>query len=68
LTADGKAVQDAARKAGYELVKEGKMKPETLELVSRPLIGQEELRLRYNEALGQSCLPLGAQVGMGASR
>jgi multimeric flavodoxin WrbA len=52
LTQDGKAVQDAARKAGYELVKEGRMKSETLELVSRPLIGQEELRLNYNEELG----------------
>jgi multimeric flavodoxin WrbA len=52
LTQDGKGVQDAARKAGFELVKEGKMKPETLELVSRPLISQEELRLSYNEELG----------------
>jgi multimeric flavodoxin WrbA len=52
LTQDGQAVQEAARKAGHELVKEGKMKPETLESVSRPLISQEELRLSYNEALG----------------
>lgn len=52
LTQDGQAVQEAARKAGYELVKEGKMKPETLEQVSRPLISQEELRLSNNEALG----------------
>jgi hypothetical protein len=51
LTADGRAVQEAARKAGYELVKEGAMKPETLELVSRPLISQEGLRQRYNRAL-----------------
>jgi hypothetical protein len=51
LTADGRAVQEAARKAGYELVKEGAMKPETLELVSRPLISQEGLRQRYDRAL-----------------
>ncbi len=51
LTADGRAVQEAARKAGYELVKDGAMKPETLERVSRPLISQEELRQRYNRAL-----------------
>ena len=51
LTADGQAVQGAARRAGYELAKEGRMKPETLELVSRPLITQEELRQRYNQDL-----------------
>ncbi len=51
LTADGRAVQEAARKAGYELVKDGAMKPETLERVSRPLISEEELRQRYNRAL-----------------
>jgi len=51
LTADGQAVVDAARRAGYELVKEGAMQEQTLEEVSRPLIGQEELRRRYNRAL-----------------
>jgi len=51
LTQDGKAVLNAARRAGYELVKEGGMDKETLEMVSRPLISEEELRRRYNEAL-----------------
>ena len=51
LTQDGEAVVNAARRAGYDLVKEGKMDQETLEIVSRPLIGQEELRRRYNRAL-----------------
>ena len=51
LTEDGRAVQQVARRAGYELVKEGKADPGTLEQVSRPLIAQEELRLRYNAAL-----------------
>jgi multimeric flavodoxin WrbA len=49
LTQGGEAVQEAARRAGYELAKEARMKPETLELVSRPLISQEELRWRYHE-------------------
>jgi len=51
LTQDGKAVQEAARKAGNELVEEGSMKQETLEQVSRPLISQEEFRLRSNQDL-----------------
>jgi multimeric flavodoxin WrbA len=51
LTQDGKAVQGAARKAGNELVEAGSMKQETLEQVSRPLISQEEFRLRSNQDL-----------------
>lgn len=51
LTEKGKAVQEAARRAGYELVKEGSMKQETLEQVSPPLILQEELRRSYNQAV-----------------
>ena len=51
LTKDGRAVQQAVRRAGSELVREGKMDPETLEQVSHPLITQEELRQRYNQAL-----------------
>jgi multimeric flavodoxin WrbA len=51
LTEDGEAVQEAARRAGYELAKEGRMKQETLDMVSRALIFQEELRRRYNDAL-----------------
>ena len=51
LTEDGEAVLNAVKRAGYELVKEGRMDEETLETISRPLISQEELRRRYNEAL-----------------
>jgi len=51
LTEEGKAVQEAARRAGYELVKEGGMKVRTLDMVSRPLISQEEFRLRSNQDL-----------------
>jgi multimeric flavodoxin WrbA len=51
LTEDGREIQAAARKAGYELIKDGRMKAETLEEVGRPLVSQEELRRRYNRAL-----------------
>ncbi len=42
LTQDGTAVLDAVRKAGYELVKDGVMREETLEAISRPLISRAE--------------------------
>ena len=48
LTEDGEAVLEAVRQAGYELVSEGAMSEETLDTVSRPLIGEEELRGMYN--------------------
>jgi len=51
LTADGRAVLQAARQAGRELVREGAMGEETLAAVSRPLISEEELRQRYNQWL-----------------
>lgn len=51
LTEDGTAVVNAARRAGAELIKQGVMSEETLEMVSRPLLSQEDLRLRYNRAL-----------------
>ena len=52
LTQDGEAVVNAVKRAGYELVKEGRMDQETLDMISRPVIAQEELRRRYNRALG----------------
>ena len=52
LTEEGEEVQAAARKAGYELATQGRMKPRTLEDVGRPLVSQEDLRQRYNQALG----------------
>jgi hypothetical protein len=51
VTADGKAVLEAARSAGLQLVREGAMRKETLDAISRPLISQEELRRRYNKML-----------------
>ncbi|MBA7545640.1 hypothetical protein ES705_38009 [subsurface metagenome] len=52
LTQDGEAVLNAMKRAGHELVKEGGMNKETLEIISRPLISEEELRHRYNDELG----------------
>lgn len=51
LTEEGDAVLNAVRRAGYELVKEGVMSKETLKAISRPLISEDELRRRYNQAL-----------------
>jgi len=51
LTKDGEAVLNAVKRAGYELVKEGKMNKEILETISRPLISEDELWRRYNKAL-----------------
>lgn len=51
LTPEGQAVERAANRAGYELVREGKLATETLAQIGRPLIAQEELRQRYNRAL-----------------
>jgi multimeric flavodoxin WrbA len=42
LTQDGKAVLDAVRTAGYELVKDSAMREEILCAISRPLISQAE--------------------------
>jgi len=53
LTKDGKVVLNAVKRAGYELVKEGAMNKETLEMISRTLISEEELRRCYNDELGQ---------------
>jgi multimeric flavodoxin WrbA len=44
-----KEVLDAARSAGAELVREGKMSADSLEIVSQPLISEEDLRERYNK-------------------
>ncbi len=48
LTQDGRAVLNAVRRAGHELVKEGVMTEEILEEISRPLISQEELWRRWS--------------------
>ncbi|AKI97476.1 flavodoxin family protein [Kosmotoga pacifica] len=48
LTKDGQAILDEVKKAGYELIKEGKIESDTLKAISRPLISEEELRKLYN--------------------
>jgi multimeric flavodoxin WrbA len=42
ITEDGKSVLDAAQRAGFQLIKEGKMQEETLHEISRPLISEED--------------------------
>jgi multimeric flavodoxin WrbA len=51
LTKNGETALNALKRAGYELVKEGGMNKETLEVIRRPLVSEEELRRRYNNAL-----------------
>jgi multimeric flavodoxin WrbA len=51
MTKDGIAVLDAVKKAGHELIENGKITENTLDVIARPLVDQEELRLKYNKAL-----------------
>jgi len=51
LTQEGEVVLNAVKRAGHELVKEGGMNKETLEIISRPLVSEEEFRRWYNHAL-----------------
>ena len=51
LTKDGEAILNKVKRAGYELIKEGVMNKEILDAISCPLISEEELRRRYNNAL-----------------
>jgi len=44
-------IKEAARGAGRELVEKGSMPPNLLQSISQPLIPEEDLRRRYNEAL-----------------
>jgi len=45
-----RSVLEAARQAGYQLVKEGKMPKDLLKIIGQPFISESELRQRYNEA------------------
>jgi len=51
LTPDVRGVLQAARQAGRELITEGAMRQETLEMISRPLVSEAELRTWYNRLL-----------------
>ncbi len=48
ITREGETVLNAVKKAGRELVIEGKMRKETLATISYPLISREELIVKYN--------------------
>ena len=51
ITEAGDCVLSAVRSAGYELVVDGDISLETLELISQPLISESVLRRRYNQLL-----------------
>jgi multimeric flavodoxin WrbA len=53
FTKDGQDIVEAVSKAGYELVKEGRLSAEILENISRPLISEPELRERYNQFINR---------------
>lgn len=42
-------VLKAAKQAGYQLVKDGRITKEVLDAISQPLVSEEELRQRYND-------------------
>ncbi len=43
-------IRRALKQAGFQLVEKGRMADETLETISQPLISEEELRRRFNDA------------------
>jgi hypothetical protein len=51
MTESGTSVLENARTAGRQLVEEGRMAPETLAAISKPLVVEAELRERYNKAI-----------------
>jgi len=51
ITKAGECVLSAVRSAGYELVMDGDIRLETLEMISQPLISESVLRRRYNQLL-----------------
>ena len=51
VTEAGKSVLKAVRQAGDDLIKKGTMSEETLDAISVPLIGEDELRDAFNRML-----------------
>jgi multimeric flavodoxin WrbA len=51
FTKDGGEILGELRKLGSEFINTGVLNPSSLEMISRPLISEEELRQRYNQAL-----------------
>jgi hypothetical protein len=54
LTAEGAKVLENVKKAGHQLISTGVIEKELADLISTPLISEEDLRSRYNRALGMS--------------
>ncbi|MBE0525608.1 MAG: hypothetical protein IH631_01610 [Candidatus Thorarchaeota archaeon] len=44
----------ATKKAGTQLIEEGDITPEILEIISQPLISEEALRKKYNHSYEQA--------------
>ena len=51
FTKEGEEIVEELRKIGNELINDGIMNPGSIELISRPLISEKELRLWYNQAV-----------------
>ena len=51
LTEDGEEIVETVRAAGRDLATHGKMNPDTLETISRPLVSEKVLREMYNRML-----------------
>ncbi len=49
-TNDGEEILEELRKIGSEFIQKGVLNHKSLEMISRPLISEEELRQRYNQA------------------
>jgi multimeric flavodoxin WrbA len=45
-----KEILDGVEEAGYHLIKDGQIPQNLLNIISQPLIPEEELRIRYNES------------------
>jgi multimeric flavodoxin WrbA len=51
FTKDGEEILKELRKLGSEFIQKGVMDPSSLNMISRPLISEAELRQRYNQTL-----------------
>lgn len=51
VTGAGQEILEAVRRAAHELVEQGAMEPATLDVISRPLISEAELRQLYNQLI-----------------
>lgn len=51
FTKEAEGIIDELRKLGSELIRDGELNPESLDMISRPLIKEEELRHWYNQAV-----------------